>query len=467
MELIKKNDKIFLVGIGGIGMSGIAEILHNLGYKVYGSDLNESSNVRRLRKIGINVYIGHDPSNVKGSSLLVYSSAVSKRNSEIIFANNLAIPVVSRSEMLAELMRMKKTITIAGSHGKTSTTSIISDIFYSSHFDPTVINGGIINSFGSNTKLGSDEWMIVETDESDGSFIDLPSFCGVITSIDNEHLDFYGSMKSLNLAFEKYINNISIFGFVAVCSDDQRAYKLAKKSKVSKVFFYGHDKKANIMAKNIQNTKSGTKFDVQLKYNNAPKREVKNFFVPTHGKHNINNALSAITVTSNLGVDFQNIKIGLKNYKGVKRRLSFINNVNGVSFYDDYAHHPTEIQATLSALKILKKKRIISIVQPHRYSRLKNTFTQFCNSFDKSNITLFLPVYAAGEKTIGRYNSKYLAESIKKNGKKNIYYCQNAEELENFLINNLRKKDLVVFMGAGNISKMAHEFVNKYIRLNK
>jgi UDP-N-acetylmuramate--alanine ligase len=221
------------------------------------------------------------------------------------------------------------------------------------------------------------------------------------------------------------------------------------------------------MAKNIQNTKSGTKFDVQLKYNNTPKREVKNFFVPTHGKHNINNALSAITVTSNLGVDFQNIKIGLKNFKGVKRRLSFINNVNGVSFYDDYAHHPTEIQATLSALKILKKKRIISIVQPHRYSRLKNTFTQFCNSFDKSNITLFLPVYAAGEKTIGRYNSKYLAESIKKNGKKNIYYCKNAEELENFLINNLRKKDLVVFMGAGNISKMAHEFVNKYIRLNK
>ena len=277
MDHLNKKGRIFLVGIGGIGMSGIAEILHNLGYEVTGSDQKEGSNVIRLKKLGIKIKIGHNASNIKGSSLIVYSSAIKKQNVEIKEALKIKIPLISRAEMLAELMRMKKTITVAGSHGKTTTISIISEIFVKSELDPTVINGGIINSLGSNTRLGFGDWMIVETDESDGSFTKLPSFSGLITSIDDEHIDFYNNMRSLENAFEQYINNISVFGFSVICSDDNKLYKIATQQKRSDHFFYGTNARANYKAKNIRINKQGQTFDIEIKNINEKRKSIKIF----------------------------------------------------------------------------------------------------------------------------------------------------------------------------------------------
>ena len=467
MDLLNKKGKIFLTGIGGIGMSGIAEILHNLGYEVSGSDIKDGSNVRRLKKIGIKIKIGHNENNVIGISLLVYSSAIKPNNKELKKARSLGIPLVSRSEMLAELMRMKKTITVAGSHGKTSTISIISEIFFTSKLDPTVINGGIINSFGSNTRLGSSEWMIVETDESDGSFVNLPSFCGLITSIDDEHIDYYKNIKNLEKAFEEYINNTSIFGFSAICSDDKTAFKLAKKQNRANIVFYGTNKSANYRAKNIRIKNNGQFFDVEIKHINKKNKIYRNIFFPMHGKHNLNNALGAITLSHKLGIDFQSIKKALENFQGVKRRLTLISEYKGICFYDDYAHHPSEIRATLQALKELRMKRIITVIQPHRYSRIKHTFHNYKKSFVDSDLTVVLPVYAAGEKPINKYNSKFIVKSIKEQSKNLAYKFDDFLSVESFLLKEIKRGDLVVFMGAGSISGWANNFISKLSKPNE
>ena len=455
-----KKGKIFLIGIGGIGMSGLAEILHNSGYQVFGSDLNEGSNVKRLKKLGINIRIGHKASNITGASLIVYSSAISKNNPEIVGAMSNKIPLVSRAEMLAELMRMKKTITVAGSHGKTTTISLISEIFLVSGLDPTVVNGGIINSLGSNTRLGHSRWMIVETDESDGSFIKMPSFCGLITSIDDEHVDFYNGMKFLEDAFEDYINNISIFGLSVICSDDHRAFNLASRHKRSDHIFYGTNNKANYRARNIRVSQQGQTFDVEIKIRNKKIITFKNIFFSMHGKHNLLNALGAIAISHNLGVNFKFIRKALKNFKGVRRRMTLIKKYMNRKYFDDYAHHPTEIRASLRALKALTKKRLITVIQPHRFSRIKSTYYKFSKSFIDSDMVIVLPIFAAGEKKIRGINASNLAEIIKKNSKTKTLYLDQFEKVENFLNNEMKKGETVVFMGAGNISRFAYKYVN-------
>ena len=466
MDHLNKKIKIFLVGIGGIGMSGIAEILYNLGYEVSGSDKKEGSNVSRLKKLGIKIKIGHRSSNIKDSSLVVYSSAIKNDNPEIKKAIKEKIPVIGRAEMLAELMRMKKTITVAGSHGKTSTISIISEIFVKSRLDPTVVNGGIINSLGSNTRLGSGDWMIVETDESDGSFINLPSFCGLITSVDDEHLDYYKNMKNLEDAFKKYIKNISVFGFSVICSDDKKAYKIAKKQKRSDHIFYGTDSKAHYKAMNLRRDHTGQTFDIEISNRNKKTTKYKNIQFPMHGRHNLLNALGAITISHKIGINFKFIRKALKGFKGVKRRMTLINEIAGVKYFDDYAHHPTEITASLRAIKELTNKRVIAVVQPHRFSRINQTYNKFVNSFRNSDMVIVLPVYAAGEKGIKKINAKSLALGIQKNSRTNTYSFNHFRKVQEFLNKEIKEGETVVFMGAGNISELAYNYVNELSKAN-
>ena len=460
MDHLNKKGRIFLVGIGGIGMSGIAEILHNLGYEVTGSDQKEGSNVLRLKKLGIKIKIGHNASNIKGSSLIVYSSAIKKQNVEIKEALKIKIPLISRAEMLAELMRMKKTITVAGSHGKTTTISIISEIFVKSELDPTVVNGGIINSLGSNTRLGLGDWMIVETDESDGSFIKLPSFCGLITSIDDEHIDFYNNMRNLENAFEQYINNISVFGFSIICSDDDKLYKIATQQKRSDHFFYGTNARANYKAKNIRINKQGQIFDIEIKNINEKRKIYKNIQFPMHGRHNLFNALGAIAISHRIGISFKFIRQALRGFKGVKRRMTLIKTLDRKKYFDDYAHHPTEIEASLKALRDLSKRRIITVVQPHRFSRIKQTSDKFSKSFKNSDFVIVLPIYAAGENKIKNINANNLAISIQKNSKTKTLAFDNFKKVEDFFNDEVKKGETVIFMGAGNISELANNYVN-------
>tara|TARA_B100000214_G_scaffold281215_1_gene210834 strand:- start:826 stop:2229 length:1404 start_codon:yes stop_codon:yes gene_type:complete len=466
MDHLNKKVRIFLIGIGGIGMSGIAEILHNLGYEVVGSDQKEGLNVIRLKKLGIKIKIGHSASNIQGSSLVVYSSAIKKQNIEIKEALKIKVPLISRAEMLAELMRMKKTITVAGSHGKTTTISIISEIFVKSELDPTVVNGGIINSLGSNTRLGLSDWMIVETDESDGSFVKLPSFCGLITSIDDEHIDFYNNMTNLENAFEQYINNISVFGFSVICSDDDRLYKIATQQKRSDQFFYGTNARANYKAKNIRINKQGQTFDIEIKNKNEKRKLYKNIQFPMHGRHNLLNALGAITISHRAGVSFKFIRQALRNFEGVKRRMTLLKTSDNRQYFDDYAHHPTEIKASLRALRHLSGKRIITVVQPHRFSRIKQTFDKFSKSFENSDLVIVLPVYAAGEKKIKNINTNNLAKSIQKNSKTKTLAFNSFNKVKNFLDDEVKKDEIVIFMGAGNISELANNYVNNLGKVN-
>ena len=408
---MKNIKNIHLVGIGGIGMSGIAEIMKNLGYSITGSDQANNSNVKRLKKNGIKIFLGHKPSNISNASLIVYSSAIPKNNCEIESGRKQKIPIIGRSEMLRELMRMKKTITVSGSHGKTTTVSLIAAIFDYANYDPTVINGGIINSYGSNTKLGESDLMLVETDESDGSFSFLPSFSGVITSIDNEHIDYYGSKKKLMDSFFSYCKNISPFGFLAISEKDKNIKILIENLNSLNVYKYGFNDSCDIQGKILKKDKNRILFNVFIKESDLKRVLIENISFPMLGNHNIENALAAITVAYNFNIDPEIIKKALESFSGVKRRLSKIYEKNNIVFYDDYAHHPTEIKETIKALKS-SKGRLISVVQPHRYSRLRDNYHKFIKSFSKSDIVLILPVYEAGEEKIENFTSEILASDI-------------------------------------------------------
>ena len=388
---MKNIKNIHLVGIGGIGMSGIAEIMKNLGYSITGSDQASNSNVKRLKKNGIKIFLGHKPSNISNASLIVHSSAIPENNCEIVSGRKQKIPIIGRSEMLRELMRMKKTITVSGSHGKTTTVSLIAAIFDYAKHDPTVINGGIINSYGSNTKLGKSDLMLVETDESDGSFSFLPSFSGVITSIDNEHIDYYGSKKKLMNSFLSYCKNISPFGFLAISEKDKNIKILIENLNSLNVYKYGFNDSCDIQGKILKKYKNRILFNVFIKESDLKRVLIENISFPMLGNHNIENALAAITVAYNFNIDPDIIKKALESFDGVKRRLSKIYEKNNIVFYDDYAHHPTEIKETIKALKS-SKGRLISVIQPHRYSRLRDNYHQFIKSFSKSDIVLILPV---------------------------------------------------------------------------
>ncbi len=457
--IFERYKKVFFVGIGGIGMSGVAEIMHNLNFDISGSDKNENSNTIRLKKIGVKINIGHGKKGIKGSDLVVFSSAIKKNNKDIIEARKNNIPTISRAKMLAEILRLKYSITISGSHGKTTTTSIISSIFEYANLDPTIINGGIINKYNTNAKLGKGKWIIAEADESDGSFTHLPSTIGVINNIDPEHLDFYKTFDNLKDAFLTYGQNIPFFGFLCICKDDKNIKSICKNLKNVRTISYGISKFSNISCSNIKiifrkNTYYSC-FDVRINW--LKKYIIKRVYFPMIGLHNIKNALAAISVAVGVGIDTKIIKEGIQKFSGVKRRFNLIYK-NKIKIFDDYAHHPVEISNVINSLKLISKERIIVVHEPHRYSRVNSLFEDFIKSLRIADHIILLPVFSAGEKKIKRFESQMLVSRI---GVKKSDYVTNKLKLFKKLEDIIKVGDNIVFLGAGPITKLAYEFAKK------
>lgn len=451
---------LHFVGIGGIGMSGIAELLHNLGYQVQGSDIAENPNVARLRGLGIKVHIGHDARNLEDAAVLVKSTAVKEDNPEIMEARKRHVPVVRRSEMLAELMRLKMTISVAGTHGKTTTTSMIAALFEAAKRRPTVINGGIINAYGTNAVLGEGEWMIVEADESDGTFIRIPSTVAVVTNIDPEHLDHYGSFDALRGAFKQFLDNLPFYGFGVLCLDHPEVQALIARVTDRRILTYGLNPQARVRAVNVVQEESGQRFDVEItpKPGEAPER-IENVWLPMHGEHNLRNALAAIAVCQELHFGEDAIKAGFAGFTGVKRRFTKTGEVDGVSIIDDYGHHPVEIAATLSSARMAadrKGGRVIAVVQPHRYSRLESLFEEFCGCFNDADIVVVAEVYSAGEDPIQGVDRDALCEGLRARGHQQVEPLASEAELPGLIRRLARPKDYVVCLGAGSISKWAN-----------
>ena len=455
--------KIHFCGIGGIGMSGIAEILHDMDYKIQGSDTNTNNNVKRLQKKGIKIFSFQKSSNIRGISFLIISTAIKQDNPELLEARKKNIPVVHRSEMLGELMKIKWSIAIAGSHGKTTSTSLIATIFEKSNLDPTVINGGIISSWGSNAKLGKSNWLIAEADESDGSFEKLNPTIAVVTNIDPEHLDYYESFENLQKAFLRFISSIPFYGFIVLCIDHPNVRKLIPLVKDRKVITYGINESADIKASNIQNDKNFMYFDVSTK--NKSEKPTK-FKLPMLGIHNVRNCLASVAIATEIGIKNQQIVDCLYNFKGVGRRFDIKWNKNGITVVDDYAHHPEEIKVTLSAAKLrCPDGKIIAIFQPHRYSRLKELFSDFCKCFYDANHLFIADVYAAGEKEIFGYNRANLVKGIINEGHLGTYSLKNPANLASQLKKIIRKGDLIILLGAGSITNWANDLVEKFKNL--
>ena len=440
---------IHFIGIGGIGMSGIAEILVNLGYSVQGSDIKKTHITERLSTLSVKIFYDHDKENVSNCSVVVISSAIKKENIELSFAKQLGIPIVSRAEMLAELMRMKLNIVVAGSHGKTTTTSLVASIAEAGNLDPTVINGGVIKAYGSNARLGEGDWMVVEADESDGSFNKLPVTVAIVTNIDKEHLDYYGSFPNLKQAFERFISSVPFYGIAICCIDDKNVAKVISHVKDRKIITYGFSENADITIRNISVDEKGTRFDLDDKITNIYLRD---FHLPMIGQHNALNACAAILAASNLSIPLKFIKDALGKFEGVARRFTRIGFFNGATIIDDYAHHPAEIKAVISAAKEIATRRIIVVHQPHRFSRLKSLFTDFSKCFRDADIVGITPVFAAGEPQISGFDSKTLINSVTRSGMQKVEYVENEVSFSRFLRNNCNKGDIFLTLGAGSIT---------------
>ena len=448
---------IHFIGIGGIGMSGIAEILIQSGYLVQGSDINISDNTNRLKKIGVKIFIGQKSSNINNAKIIVVSTAITNTNIELITAKKMFLPIVHRAEMLGELMRLKQSIAVGGTHGKTTTTSLISRIIEQNGMDPTIINGGIISSLGSNAKLGGGEWMIVEADESDGSFAKLNPTVAVVTNIDLEHLDHHGNEKKLEHAFFNFVSSIPFYGFICLCIDHPRVQKLISKLEDKKVITFGLSANADIRATNIIYKNNCMNFDLNISKRLNTHTKVYNIEFSMIGLHNIQNALAAISIGLELNIPIESIQNSLKTFSGVKRRFEKVGNYNGSLIIDDYGHHPVEISSALSAARLIApKNKIISIFQPHRYSRLRDLFEDFCSCFNDSDQVLLLDVYPAGEKVIKKFESINLAEGLIKYGHKKVSYVKDSNKLANIIKDNLIPGDLVICLGAGTITKIAN-----------
>ena len=452
---------IHFIGIGGIGMSGIAEILHNQGYKVQGSDLSESANVDRLRDKGIKVFIGQKAENIEDADVIVKSTAVKEGNPEIIAARELRIPVVRRSEMLAEVMRLKMCVAIAGTHGKTTTTSLMATLLDAGGIEPTVINGGIINAYGTNAKLGKGEWMVVEADESDGTFTRLPISVGIITNIDPEHLDYYGDFETLKGAFAQFLDNLPFYGFAVLCIDHPEVQKLAASVRDRRILTYGVSPQADIRADNIRGSAAGQTFDLHMKNPHEDDEQLyRDMNLPMHGQHNLLNALAAIAVAEDLGMPMSDIKTALAGFEGVKRRFTFIDEVNGVRIIDDYAHHPVEIVATLSSARQAVSEsggRVIAIAQPHRYTRVESLFEDFCTCFNDADVVLITPIFEAGEQPIDGISQESLVQGIRDAGHRDVGAVDAPDGLAAAIKQHAEAGDIVVCMGAGSISTWAND----------
>ena len=451
---------LHLVGVGGIGMSGIAEVLHNLGYAVQGSDLSESYTVERLRRLGIRVMIGpHQAANIEGASVLVISSAVKSDNPEVAEARAQRIPVVRRAEMLAELMRLKATVSIAGTHGKTTTTSLISTLFMVADKKPTVINGGIINAYGTNAIMGEGEWMVVEADESDGTFIRIPSTVAVVTNIDPEHLDHYGNFENLKSAFRQFLEQLPFYGFGVLCIDHPDVQALMATIRDRRIISYGTSPQADLRAVNIRQIKDGQLFDVEItdRQNNEVTL-LKDIQLPMYGLHNVRNACAAIAVARECGIEDAVILKGLREFRGVKRRFTKTGEAGGVTIIDDYGHHPVEIAATLQSARQAAEAsggRVIAVVQPHRYTRLSHLFNEFCTCFDHADTVLVADVYSAGEEPIEGANRDTLVEGIRAHGHKHVVALPGEGMLAELVAELAQPNDFVICLGAGSISKWA------------
>jgi len=459
---------IHFIGIGGIGMSGIAEILHNLGYKVSGSDLSDNYNVKRLRNLGIEVHIGHEAKNIDGASVIVRSTAVLNVNPEIIAAREKHIPIVKRSEMLAELTKLKATVAISGSHGKTTTTSIIGHIFDVAELEPTIINGGVINSFGSNAKLGAGEWLVAEADESDGTFIKIPATIGVITNIDPEHMDYWKDLSSLHDAFVKFMTQLPFYGYGVMNIDHPVVREIYKKIEDRRIYTYSmeHNETASIYATEViqESNKSKFKAFISAELLGAEKGKEFQFEIPAVGIHNVSNSLSAIAVALGIKIKIETIQKALSSFAGVKRRFTIVGQTSSNNtIIDDYAHHPVEIKATLNAAKQYmegKKGRVIAVMQPHRYTRLENLFAEFSECFSDADETIIMPVYSAGENPIPGVDQLALAKAVAAKGK-NIQALSDDATLVEKLKEIVRPDDLIVCMGAGSITYMAAKLASQ------
>jgi UDP-N-acetylmuramate--alanine ligase len=447
---------IHFVGIGGIGMSGIAEILHNLGYSVQGSDVAESANVRRLRDLGIPVQVGHGAENLGAAQVVVVSSAIARDNPEVAAARARLVPVVRRAEMLAELMRLKWSVAVAGTHGKTTTTSLVAAIIDAAGLDPTVINGGILNAYGSNARLGAGDWMVVEADESDGTFTKLPATIAIVTNIDPEHLDFYGDFDAVRTAFVSFVQNIPFYGFAAVCLDHPEVQAMIPRVSDRKLITYGMSPQADVRAVNIEASAGSLTFDVILTSRDAgTTRTLKGLTLPMLGHHNVQNALAAISVTHEMGIEDDQIRAALKGFAGVKRRFTRTGEAGGVTVIDDYGHHPVEIGAVLKGARAATEGRIIAVVQPHRFTRLKTLFDQFCACFNDADTVIVADVYPAGEKPIPGIDRDHLVEGLRTHGHRDVIALADPGELAGIVHGLARPGDLVVCLGAGSITNWA------------
>ncbi|HYI43571.1 MAG TPA: UDP-N-acetylmuramate--L-alanine ligase [Sphingomicrobium sp.] len=452
---------IHFVGIGGIGMSGIAEVMHQLGYSVQGSDVAEGYVVENLRKAGIPVKIGHSADNVGDAAVVVCSSAISRGNPEIEAAAERRLPIVKRAEMLAELMRMQKTIAVAGTHGKTTTTSMIAAMLDAGGMDPTVINGGVINSYGSNARLGKSDWMVVEADESDGSFLRLDGTIAVVTNIDPEHLEHYGSFDEVKKAFCEFIENVPFYGLAVLCVDHPEVQNILSRIRDRRIVTYGFSALADLRAENVTPDGFGSMFDAVVLERDGSRRTISGIHIPIPGRHNVQNALAAIAVGIELGIPDAKIVTGFERFEGVKRRFTKVGDIDGATVIDDYAHHPVEIRAVLSAAREGATAaedgagRVIAVMQPHRYSRLQSLMEEFQGAFNDADIVFVTPVYPAGEEPIEGVDSDVLIEGLRARGHRMVKGVGSADELAQSLRDIAAPGDLIICMGAGDITKWA------------
>jgi len=450
---LAKHEIVHFVGIGGIGMSGLSLIMKGKGFKVQGSDMAFNKNVERLRKEKIKIFIGQKKQNLKNATIVVKSSAIKKNNPEIIEAKKKNLPIITRGKMLAHIVSLMKNIVVVGSHGKTTTTSLVASIFQKTKLDPTIINGGIINSIKNTAKLGNSDWSILEADESDGSFIHIPPTYSIITNIDREHMDFYKSMEDLKNYFIQFIEKVPSFGKSFICIDDKINNELVKRLKNQNFYTYGINYKSNFLIKNIKQTKKISEFDLHINVPNKKKTIIKKIKVPLLGIHNIRNSVAAAAVAMTIGISVSDIKIGLSNFKGVQRRFNKIFTYNNVDFYDDYAHHPTEIKVVLEGVnKVYKGYDKVCVFQPHRISRLKDLKKEFSFAFQDADTVILCPIYTAGEKIKLGFSYIDFARKIIKNSKVKLYMVNDLKQLSKFLKKNIHGKKIVIGMGAGSIS---------------
>ena len=455
---IASNEVIHFIGIGGIGMSGLAQIMHNMGFTIQGSDLNKNKNTERLIKKGITVYFDHNQKNVKQATMIVISSAIKKNNEELVASKKKKLPIFKRGVMLANIVALKKNIVITGSHGKTTTTSLLANILVEAGLDPTVINGGVINSLKNNAQLGRGEWAVIESDESDGSFLKLPITYSIVTNLDKEHIDFYGSFDILKKNFCTFVEKTPSFGKSLICIDNNNLKSLLTKIKTRNFLTYGFSKKSNYQIVNVKKKINHSIFDLRIKLIHNKIYKIKNIKVNLIGDHNISNATASIAVAINLGIQIKKIKKALKKFSGIQRRFTKVFSLEKKEFYDDYAHHPTEIRAVISGVKeVYKNRKIIIVFQPHRYSRVKFLKKEFASSFKSCDAVILCPVYSAGEKKRYNFNQNNFSQLISKKSKVQVINIKNQKDLKNYFKKNLFYNEMIICMGAGSISNWIRE----------